>query len=51
MNLRDEPFDIKDDDRIAQAVLTRVSKIDWKEVEQLDSSDRGLTGYGDSGVK
>ena len=51
MNLGDEPFEIKDGDRIAQAVLTRVSKIDWKEVEQLDSSDRGLTGYGDSGVK
>lgn len=51
MNLGEEPFEIKEGDRIAQAILTRVSKIDWKDVEQLDNSDRGLTGYGDSGVK
>lgn len=51
MNLGEEPFEIKEGDRIAQAILTRVSKIDWKDVEQLDNSDRGLTGYGDSGVE
>ena len=51
LNLGEEVFDIKQGDRIAQAVLARVSKIDWKEVEQLEESHRGLTGYGDSGVK
>lgn len=51
MNLGDEPFEIQEGDRIAQAVLTKVSLIEWNEVESLDESDRGKTGYGDSGVK
>ena len=51
MNLGDEPFEIQQGDRIAQAVLTKVGKIDWKEVESLDNSDRGLAGYGASGIK
>lgn len=51
MNLGEEPFEVQQGDRIAQAVLTRVSLIEWKEVESLEESDRGKTGYGDSGIK
>ena len=50
-NLGDEPFEIQQGDRIAQAVLTKVSLIDWEVVEQLPESDRNKTGYGDSGIK
>lgn len=51
MNLSDEPFEIAQGDRIAQAVLNKVSKIEWSEVETLDETNRGKTGYGDSGIK
>lgn len=50
-NLSDEVFEIQQGDRIAQAVLTKVSLIEWNEVTELDNSDRGKTGYGDSGIK
>lgn len=51
MNLGDEPFEIEHGDRIAQLVLAKVSLIEWNEVEKLDESERGKTGYGDSGIK
>lgn len=51
MNLGDEPFEIQHGDRIAQAVLAKVSLIEWNEVESLDESDRGKGGLGSSGVK
>ena len=51
MNLSDEVFEVKQGDRIAQMVLTKVSLCEWNEVTELDNSDRGKTGYGDSGIK
>lgn len=50
-NLGDEVFEIKQGDRIAQAVLTKVEIVDWNVVETLDDSHRGQSGYGDSGIK
>lgn len=51
MNSSDEVFEIAHGDRIAQAILAKVSLIEWNLVESLDESDRGKTGFGDSGVK
>lgn len=51
MNLSDEVFEIAQGDRIAQAVLSKVDQINWKEVEELSSTDRGLGGFGSTGVK
>ena len=42
-------FKIYQGDRIAQAVLAKVEQIEWEEVETLDSSDRGLGGFGSTG--
>ena len=36
-------------DRIAQAVLTKVSLIEWNEVDTLDETDRGKGGFGSTG--
>lgn len=36
-------------DKIAQIHLDWSEKIDWEEVEKLSDSDRGSTGFGDSG--
>ena len=50
MNLSDEPFEIKQGDRIAQAVLTKYTPIEWETTTTLEASDRGENGFGSSGV-
>ena len=49
MNQGTEPFEVRQGDRIAQAVLAKVEQIEWEEVEELDSTDRGLGGFGHTG--
>lgn len=49
MNNGSEPFIVKQGDRIAQAVLSKVEQIEWEEVEELDSTERGLGGFGHTG--
>ena len=49
MNQGTEPFIVKQGDRIAQAVLNKVEQIEWEEVEELDSTERGLGGFGHTG--
>lgn len=44
-------FYIKDGDRLAQALLKKVEKIEWEEVEKLEETDRGVGGFGHTGVK
>lgn len=51
MNLTDDVFEIEQGDRIAQAILHKFETIEWNQVETLDETERGLTGFGDSGVK
>lgn len=46
INLSSEPFEIKQGDRIAQAVLHKFEKIEWEDVESLDSTERGMGGFG-----
>lgn len=49
MNNGSEPFIVKQGDRIAQGVLSKVEQIEWEEVEELDSTERGLGGFGHTG--
>ena len=48
-NTSNEVFEISQGDRIAQAVLTKVSLIEWNEVDTLDETDRGEGGFGSTG--
>ena len=50
MNQGTEPFEVRQGNRIAQAVLAKVEQIEWKEVETLDETERGLGGFGSSGI-
>lgn len=50
-NISDEVFYVSQGDRIAQAVLCPVKKIEWKIVDSLDTTGRNLSGFGDSGIK
>jgi dUTP pyrophosphatase len=45
------PFVIKRGDRIAQMVVTRVSRAQVLEVDRLETTERGAGGFGHSGVK
>lgn len=55
INLSDKNFDVKNGDRIAQAVLCDVNNgysIELKEVECISKkTERGSQGYGHSGIK
>ena len=45
------PFEIKRGDRIAQLLLQRVGTVELVEVDELEDSDRGETGFGSSGTR
>lgn len=45
-NTSDEPFEVKQGDRIAQAVLNKFETIEWEEVKSLDKTERGEGGFG-----
>ncbi len=51
VNLSDEPQTIEPGDRIAQMVIARYERIEWREVEALADSTRGDRGFGSTGVK
>ena len=45
-----EKFEVTRGERIAQLVIQRVEAVEWDEVETLDESERGLGGWGSTGV-
>ncbi len=49
-NTSHEDFTIKLGDRIAQAVISKVEKLDFNFVENLDDTIRGSGGYGSTGI-
>ncbi len=51
VNLSSKKFVVKDGDRIAQMVIARHEKLDWKEVDFLENSTRGSEGFGSTGVE
>ena len=51
INLGSNTFTVKKGVRIAQMVLSPVIKVKFKEVENLDETDRGSGGFGSTGMK
>lgn len=49
INLSDKPYTIQSQERIAQIVLNKVEQIEWTEVEELETTERGTGGYGHTG--
>ncbi|MEM9558326.1 MAG: dUTP diphosphatase [Acidobacteriota bacterium] len=45
----DEALTIEHGDRIAQLVVARVAEVEWREVDSLDTTERGGGGFGSSG--
>jgi dUTP pyrophosphatase len=50
VNLGDQPFVIKDGDRIAQLVVHQVCRAELEEVDELPASSRGEGGFGHTGM-
>lgn len=49
INLSKEDVYIEHGERVCQAILEKVNKIEWKEVESLDKTDR-KGGFGSTGI-
>jgi dUTP pyrophosphatase len=50
INLSNENFTINDGERIAQLVIAKHERAAWKEVNDLDTTERGSGGFGSTGV-
>ena len=50
INLGNEAVEILNQDRIAQLVLQKVEQILWQEAQELTSTERGIGGFGSTGV-
>lgn len=50
-NSSNETVEVKNGERIAQAALCKVEKIDWEEVDDLDKTKRNEGGFGSTGQK
>ena len=51
VNLSEEEFVIENGERVAQLVIAKHEQAQWLEVENLDETDRGVGGFGSTGVK
>ncbi len=50
LNAGSSPFVVERGMRIAQAVLAPVTRLEWREVAELDPTARGAGGFGSTGV-
>lgn len=50
INLSNEEYTIHPGDRVAQLVISPVIQAEWEEVDVLDETDRGVKGFGSTGL-
>jgi dUTP pyrophosphatase len=50
VNLSNAAFIINDGERIAQLIISKHERVQWKEVEVLSETERGAGGFGSTGV-
>lgn len=50
VNLSNENFVVNDGERVAQLVIAKHERVNWKEVEVLNETERGEGGFGSTGV-
>lgn len=51
VNLSNEDFTIENGERIAQLIIAKHERAEWKQVEELTETSRGEGGFGSTGVK
>ena len=50
INHGQEPFEVKDGERVAQLVIARYARVSFEEVADLATSERGAGGFGHTGT-
>lgn len=50
INHGQDPFEVKDGERVAQLVIAPYLRAEWQEVADLSSSERGAGGFGHTGT-
>ena len=50
VNLSNEDFVIQDGERVAQLVIAKHERVTWQEVDVLNETERGVGGFGSTGV-
>jgi dUTP pyrophosphatase len=50
-NRSQQPFKLEPMERLAQLVIVPVVQVEWDLVDEFDSSDRGVGGFGSTGKK
>jgi dUTP pyrophosphatase len=48
-NLSNNSFVVRPGERIAQLIVSKYEKVEWKEVRELDETERGEGGFGSTG--
>ena len=51
VNLSNKKFTVNSGDRIAQLVLKKYEKINWRIIKELPKTNRGFGGFGSTGEK
>ena len=51
VNLSSDDFIVENGERIAQMIIAKHERINWNTVEDLEHSERGVHGFGSTGVK
>ena len=51
VNFSNEPFVVKDGERIAQMIVAKHEQVSFELTETLDETERGAGGYGHTGLK
>jgi dUTP pyrophosphatase len=51
INLSNETFVVENGERIAQLVIAKHERAEWREVSELSETDRGTGGFGSTGTK
>ena len=51
LDLSSENFVVEDGERIAQLVIAKYEQVTLEEVDVLDETKRGTSGFGSTGVK
>ncbi len=51
VNLSNDEFIVNDGERVAQLVIAKHERVDWKLSDELASSERGAGGFGSTGTK
>lgn len=50
INLGSEPFTINNGDRIAQFIISPYTRVEWEPAKKLDETERGVGGFGHTGI-